>query len=89
MYEYARLKKVRGDGFYGLKEHVITYDPSTIRTCLSCFTSNDLTVFSMNGVVITHIAIVVYSLLLMGILAHSTSAYPDGTFGTKTGGCSE
>ena len=74
------LKENTSMGYYGLKTHLFTYDPSKVRSILSMCFARDLTVCNHMYVFFFHLFVIWYGLILMAILAHK--AYHEGEFGT-------
>lgn len=81
------LKEASEPGFYGEKRpHILTYNPSEVRSVLVPFTDKDLTVCNSVGIWFYHLGFLVYALLLMFFLAYTSFA--DGAMGTGSA-CSD
>jgi hypothetical protein len=66
-------------GLYGYVEHIITYEPSLVRSLFVCLISHDLSVCYSYGIWAYHLGWLVYSIVLMFILGFTQ--YPDGEYG--------
>jgi hypothetical protein len=81
------LKEVDSSGFYsGSHRHLLTYDPSEVRSVLVPFTDKDLTVCNTVGIWFYHLGFLLYALLLMFFLAYTSFA--DGAMGAGSA-CSD
>ena len=74
------LKESNTPGFYGDNtRHILTYDPSSVRSVLVPFTDKDITVCNSIGIWFHHLAFLVYALCLMILLAYTS--FGDGSMG--------
>lgn len=81
------LKEASEPGFYGeQKPHILTYDPSEVRSVLVPFTDKDLTVCNSVGIWLYHLGFLAYAVLLMFFLAYTSFA--DGAMGAGSA-CSD
>ena len=79
------IKFAKSDGFHGTVSHILTYDPSRVRTLMGLFVSPDLTVFYNLKQWGHHFIMVGYAVFLMLILGQT--AFPDGEMGSPA--CSD
>jgi hypothetical protein len=74
------LKEVDSSGFYNESHrHLLTYDPSEVRSVLVPFTDKELTVCNSVGTWLYHLGFLLYALLLMFFLAYTS--FGDGAMG--------
>lgn len=79
------VKYAKSEGFHGTVSHILTYDPSRVRTLMGLFISPDLTVFYNLKQWGHHFVMVGYAVFLMLMLGQI--AFPDGEMGSPA--CSD